>query len=136
VGYRFNHATGTKPLFPFGFGLSYTSYSYRRAAVVHRGSGYIVSVVVTNTGHRVGTDVVQVYLTHPQAAHEPPGQLAAFADVILNPGESQLVNLTIGDKQLETFQDRGWTMVPGKYRIAVGNSSTIQPTSTSFSVGT
>ena len=54
VGYRFNHATGTKPLFPFGFGLSYTTFSYRHVTVIHQGGGYAVSVEVTNTGRRVG----------------------------------------------------------------------------------
>jgi beta-glucosidase len=135
VGYRFNHATGTKPLFPFGFGLSYTSFSYQRATVVRSGSGYAVSVVVTNTGHRGGTDVAQAYVTHPLSANEPPGQLAAFASVILAPGESRVVNLTVDDKQLETFQASGWTTVPGNYRITVGDSSATQPTGTSFSVG-
>jgi beta-glucosidase len=134
VGYRFNRATGTKPLFPFGFGLSYTTFSYRRATVVHRGNAYVVSVMVTNTGPRAGTDVVQAYMTHPQAAHEPPGQLAAFGTVILAPGESHVVSLAVQDKQLETFQTSGWTTVPGDYRIAVGDNSATQPTSTSFSI--
>jgi len=135
VGYRFNHATGTKPLFPFGFGLSYTSFSYQRATAVRQRGSYAVSVVVQNTGQRAGTDVVQAYITHPAAAHEPPGLLAAFATVTLAPGESRVVTLTIQRKQLETFQANGWTTVPGNYRISVGDSSATQPTGTSISVG-
>ncbi|HEX7459894.1 MAG TPA: glycoside hydrolase family 3 C-terminal domain-containing protein [Acidimicrobiales bacterium] len=135
VGYRFNHATGTKPLFPFGFGLSYTTFSYRHATVVRSSSGYAVSVTVTNTGRQVGTDAAQAYLTFPKAAGEPPGQLAAFATVTLAPGVSRVVTLTVPDAQLRTFRPTGWTTVPGTYRIGVGDSSATQPTRVSVRVG-
>jgi len=135
VGYRFNHATGIRPLFPFGFGLSYTTFSYRYATVVHQAGGYDVSVVVENTGRRVGTDVAQAYLTFPKAADEPPGQLAAFATVTLAPGASRTITLTVPDAQLSTFQTDGWETVPGTYRIAVGDSSASQPTRVSVQVG-
>ncbi|HEX7444623.1 MAG TPA: glycoside hydrolase family 3 C-terminal domain-containing protein, partial [Acidimicrobiales bacterium] len=135
VGYRFNHATGTKPLFPFGFGLSYTTFSYRHATVTHSSAGYVVSVTVTNTGRRVGTDAAQAYLTFPKSAGEPPGQLAAFATVTLAPKASRVVTLTVPDAQLRTFQSAGWTTVPGTYRISVGDSSASQPTQVSVRVG-
>ena len=135
VGYRFDHATRTTPLFPFGFGLTYTTFSYRHAVVTQRGDGYAVSVVVTNTGRRTGTDVAQVYLTYPTAAGEPPGQLAAFTTVTLAPGSSQVVTMTVPDNQLETYQPSGWTVVPGTYRFAVGDSSASQPTGASVRVG-
>jgi beta-glucosidase len=135
VGYRFDHATRTTPLFPFGFGLTYTTFSYRHAVVTQRGDGYAVSVVVTNTGPRTGTDVAQVYLTYPTAAGEPPGQLAAFTTVTLAPGSSQVVTMTVPDNQLETYQPSGWTVVPGTYRFAVGDSSASQPTGASLRVG-
>ena len=135
VGYRFNHATGTKPLFPFGFGLSYTTFSYRHLTVVHQTGGYAVSVDVTNTGGRIGTDVAQAYLTFPKAAGEPPGQLAAFTPVTLAPGISHTVEMTIPDSQLATYQTTGWATVPGKYLIAVGDSSASQPTKVSVEVG-
>ena len=134
VGYRFDHATGTKPLFPFGFGLSYTSYSIRHAAVARVSGGYAVSFVIANTGHRTGTDVAQVYLTYPKAADEPPGQLAAFSPVRLAPGTSQRVTLDVPDHQLETYQANGWTTVPGTYRFAVGDNSAHQATRASVSV--
>ena len=134
VGYRYNHASGTKPLFPFGFGLSYTTFAFKKAVVVHQGDGYAVSVVVSNTGKRVGTDVVQAYLTFPKAAGEPPGQLCAFATVTLAPGISRTVTLTVPDQQLQSFQGTGWTTVPGTYRIGVGDSSASQPTSATLSV--
>ena len=135
VGYRFNHTTGTKPLFPFGFGLSYTTFSYRHATVTHSSAGYAVSVTVTNTGQRVGTDATQAYLTFPKSAGESPGQLAAFATVTLAPGVSRVVTLTVPDAQLRTFQPGGWTTVPGTYRIGVGDSSATQPTQVSVRVG-
>ena len=131
VGYRYNHATGVRPLFPFGFGLSYTTFSYRHATVVRSGDNYSVSAVVTNTGRVVGSDVAQVYVTFPKAAGEPPGQLAAFTTVTLAPGVSQTVTMTVPGTQLATFQPGGWTTVPGNYRFAVGDNSASQPTGAS-----
>ncbi len=128
VGYRFDHATGTKPLFPFGFGLSYTTFSFRRLRVAPTPTGYAVSVRMRNTGRRSGTDVVQAYLTFPKRAGEPPGQLAAFAAVTLAPGTARTVTLTVPASQLATFQASGWTTVPGTYTIGVGDSSASQPT--------
>jgi beta-glucosidase len=128
VGYRYDHATGTKPLFPFGFGMSYTTFSFSHLRVAHTGDGYALTVRVANTGHRAGTDVAQAYLTYPRPAHEPPGQLAAFAPVTLAPGTSQTVVLTVPDRLVATFQSNGWTTVPGTYSIGVGDSSASQPT--------
>ena len=128
VGYRYDHATGTKPLFPFGFGMSYTTFSFSHLRVAHTGDGYALTVRVANTGHRAGTDVAQAYLTYPRPAHEPPGQLAAFAPVTLAPGTSQTVALTVPERLVATFQSNGWTTVPGTYSIGVGDSSASQPT--------
>lgn len=128
VGYRYDHATGTKPLFPFGFGLSYTTFSFSHLTVARSSDGYRVTVQVTNTGSRDGSDVAQAYLTFPTRAAEPPGQLAAFAPVTLAAGATQTVDLTIPASQLQTFQASGWTTVPGIYRIGVGDSSASQPT--------
>ena len=128
VGYRYDHATGTKPLFPFGFGLSYTTFSFSHLRVAPVADGYALTVRVANTGHRAGTDVAQAYLTFPKPADEPPGQLAAFAPVTLAPGTAQTVTLTVPHSQLESFQSTGWTTVPGSYSIAVGDSSASQPT--------
>jgi beta-glucosidase len=128
VGYRYDHATGTKPLFPFGFGLSYTTFSFHHLTVSHTVTGSTVSVRVENTGHRAGTDVVQAYLTFPKAAHEPPGELAAFSPVTLAAGTSRTVTLTVPASQLATYQTGGWTTVPGTYTIGVGDNSASQPT--------
>ena len=85
VGYRWYNATGTQPLFPFGFGLSYTGFSFGGLSVTPSSDGYSVTVDVTNTGSSPGTEVPQVYLTDPAAAGQPPAQLAAFSTVTLAP---------------------------------------------------
>ena len=128
VGYRYDHATRTTPLFPFGFGLSYTSFSYHHLTVSPTATGWTLSVRMKNTGRRSGTDVVQAYLTFPRAAHEPPGQLAAFAPVTLAAGASKTVTLSVPASQLATYQGAGWTTVPGTYTVGVGDSSASQPT--------
>jgi len=128
VGYRYDHATGTRPLFPFGFGLSYTTYSFRGLRVTRQAGGYTLTVRVANTGHRTGTDVAQAYLTFPKRAGEPPGQLVAFAPVTLAAGTSTTVALHVTDAQLATYQPTGWSTVPGTYSVGVGDSSATQPT--------
>jgi len=135
VGYRYNHATGIKPLFPFGFGLSYTTFTVGDATSAPSGQGSTVSVVLTNTGSRAGTDVVQAYLTFPAGAGEPPGQLVAFAPVTLAAGASKTVTLRIPETAFQSYQGSAWTTVPGVYTVAVGDSSSSPPAQTSFSVG-
>jgi beta-glucosidase len=135
VGYRWNHATGVRPLFPFGFGLTYTTFTFRHATVTRRGDGYAVSAVVTDTGHRAGTDVVQAYLTFPRAAGEPPGQLVAFVPFTLDPGQSRTVTLTVPAAALRSFQSAGWTTVPGTYRIGIGDSSASTPVQVTMRAG-
>jgi beta-glucosidase len=78
VGYRYDHALGIRPLFPFGFGLAYTTFTLDGLGVTPSASGVTVSVHVTDTGDRAGTDVPQAYLTYPAGAGEPPAQLVAF----------------------------------------------------------
>jgi beta-glucosidase len=135
VGYRYDHATGTRPLFPFGFGLTYTTFRIGDASVAQVAGGYSVSAVVTDTGRRAGSDVVQAYLTFPPAAGEPPGQLAAFAPVTLAAGQSRTVTLTVPATRLRAYLGGGWTTVPGTYAIGVGDDSASQPTHVSVTVG-
>jgi beta-glucosidase len=133
VGYRYNQATGTPALFPFGFGLSFTTFSFRNL-VISPGPGAVhVSVELVNTGRRAGTDAVQAYLTYPPAAGEPPGQLVAFRSIGVRPGAAAKVNLTIDRDRFRTYRSQGWTIVPGHYTLAVGDSSTRQPVLGSFS---
>ncbi|HEY3480692.1 MAG TPA: glycoside hydrolase family 3 C-terminal domain-containing protein, partial [Streptomyces sp.] len=137
VGYRWYQDTGQTPLFPFGYGLSYTSFrlSHLRtgpAAVVSlNGSTPTVqlSVDVTNTGKRAGTDVVQVYLGHPKGSGEPPKELKTFAKVALNPGQTRTVHLTLtaGDLRVWDSAAHDWTVLDGRYPISVGESSADTP---------
>jgi beta-glucosidase len=129
VGYRYDHATGTKPLFPFGFGLSYTHFSLSGLAV-HRSAGVeAVSVRVRNLGPRTGTAVPQVYITDPPAAAEPPAQLAAFSRVTLGPGETKRVTMTVPFSSFQAYLGGRWTVVPGRYTLSVGQSSGSLPLS-------
>jgi beta-glucosidase len=132
VGYRYDHQTGTRPLFPFGFGLSYTTFELGGLSVSPGPRAVRVSVRVTNTGHRPGGDVVQAYLTYPTAAGEPPGQLTAFRAVTLAPGGTAQVTLNITRSELARYQDSGWKVVPGRYTVGVGDSSARQPLKESF----
>jgi beta-glucosidase len=132
VGYRYNHQTGTRPLFPFGFGLSYTTFSFRRLSISAGRQGVDLSTTVTNTGRRSGGDVIQAYVTYPAAAGEPPGQLVAFRSVTLPPGAAVRVTLHIPRSELRTYRDGVWSVVPGRYAIGVGDSSTSWPLQGSF----
>jgi beta-glucosidase len=127
VGYRYDHLAGITPLFPFGFGLSYTTFSFHDISAVHTAAGYAVTVDLTNTGHRSGTDVVQAYLTFPRSADEPPVQLAAFTPVTVPAGQTKAVTLTVPRSAFQSYQSHGWTEVGGTYRIGVGDSSASQP---------
>ncbi len=130
IGYRYDHATGTQPLFPFGYGLSYTSFSLSNLSVTASGSGETVAVDVTNTGTRSGTDVPQVYVTDPAAAGQPPAQLAAFSPVTVGPGQTTTVTLNVPASAFQSYLAGGWTTVPGTYTISVGESSSDLPLST------
>jgi beta-glucosidase len=123
VGYRYDNANGIRPLFAFGFGLSYTRFTHRLVSTTHTGAGWVLRVRVTNAGKVAGTDVPQAYLTFPAAAHEPPAQLAAFQPVTLPPGRSAVVALTVPTSAFASYQGSRWTTVPGTYTLAVGESS-------------
>src|SRR5207253_2257751 len=88
VGYRWYDAKGIQPLFPFGYGLSYTSFGYSALSVTATATGATVSFTVTNTGKRQGSEVAQVYVGAPAASGEPPKQLKGFQKVSLEPGGS------------------------------------------------
>ena len=123
VGYRWYDATGQRPLFPFGYGLSYTSFRYGGLQVHAAGGRQVVSVRVTNTGHRAGAEVTQLYLGAPAAAHEPPKQLKGYAKVSLRPGETRTVTFRLGRDDLATWSAGRWVVAPGRYRVLVGGSA-------------
>ncbi|MGH9078913.1 MAG: glycoside hydrolase family 3 C-terminal domain-containing protein, partial [Acidimicrobiales bacterium] len=127
VGYRYDHATGTQPLFPFGYGLSYTRFTLGKLGVRRSASGYTLTVRLTNRGGVAGTDVPQAYLTYPAAAGEPPAQLVAFAPVTLAPGESRTVTLSVPSSAFEAYLNGAWSIPPGTYVLSVGESSADLP---------
>jgi len=130
VGYRWTVARGVTPLFPFGFGLSYTTFRLANLRV-SRGQGRAVTVSadVSNTGPRAGAEVVQVYVGHPAADSEPPWQLRAFRKVDLAPGRTRRLTFALGPEAFGHWAGdaRGWVVSPGSYRIAVGTSSADLP---------
>ncbi len=128
VGYKWYEAEGKEPLFPFGFGLSYTTFSYSSLEVTP-GAQLRVSFTVTNTGSRAGTEIAQVYATLPSSAGEPFKRLIGWEKVSLAPGESKAVSLTVEPKYLSIFNvdKETWELTPGEYRVQVGGSSGSTP---------
>jgi len=126
IGYRYWDQHNEKPLFPFGYGLSYTTFTMKTAGVkATPDGGAMVNVAVRNTGRRAGSEVVQIYLGFPAAAGEPPKQLKAFEKVTLKAGAAKTVHVTL-DSDAFRYWDEGkhaWTTAPGAYRVMVGRSS-------------
>lgn len=130
VGYRWFDAKGIEPLFPFGFGLSYTKFAYSPLRVTSTGRGADLAVTVEcdvrNAGNRAGAEVVQLYLERVGAdATRPPQELKAFAKVALAAGESKPVRLTLNARSFATYEPAlpGWRIEPGDFRLHVGSSS-------------
>jgi beta-glucosidase len=118
VGYRWYDRHRLEPLFPFGYGLSYTTFAYAHLKVERRG----VSFELTNTGQREGAEVAQVYVAQPATAGEPPKSLRGFAKVTLKPGETRRVTISL-DRRSFQFWDAGWRKAPGGQKLLVGSSS-------------
>jgi beta-glucosidase len=126
IGYRYYDAHGQAPLFPFGYGLSYTTFGYGPLSVAGNGDGtWTARAKVTNTGSRPGTEVPQLYLRYPAAAGEAPWSLKGFDRLTLQPGESTTVSFPLDAGTVRTYDDAtdGWQVVPGSYTLAVGSSS-------------
>jgi beta-glucosidase len=133
VGYRYWTTTGKHPLFPFGFGLSYTTFSFAKLdvpATAASGSTVPVSFDVTNTGTVAGAEVAQLYVCDPSAkAKRPERELKGFEKVRLAPGETKHVTLNL-DARAFSYWDTAahkWTIDPGKFVILVGDSSESTP---------
>ena len=128
VGYKWYDAENKPVLFPFGYGLSYTTYSYSNLKVTP-GKNPRVTFTVTNTGNRAGAEVAQVYASLPAAAAEPPKRLVGWSKVKLNGGESKEVTVEVDPKYLSIFnvEHNGWQLLPGDYGFMVGGSSQSLP---------
>jgi len=121
VGYKWYDAEKKPVLFPFGFGLSYTTFGYSNLAVHDN----IVNFTVKNTGTRAGAEIAEVYAALPAAANEPPKRLVGWSKVHLNPGESKQVSVPVNSKYLSIFDEAhdAWKLEPGAYTFMVGGSS-------------
>jgi beta-glucosidase len=128
VGYKWYDAENKPVLFPFGYGLSYTTYSYSNLKV-SVGKNPRVTFTVTNTGSRAGAEVAEVYASLPAAAAEPPKRLVGWSKVKLNAGESKDVAVDVDPKYLSIFnvEQNGWQLIPGDYGFMVGGSSQSLP---------
>lgn len=124
VGYKWYDAEHKQVLFPFGYGLSYTTYSYSNLKVMP-GKNVRLAFTVTNTGSRSGAEIAEVYAALPSGTGEPPKRLVGWSKVKLNPGESKPVSVEVDPKYLSIFNvDRNnWQLVPGSYTFMVGGSS-------------
>jgi beta-glucosidase len=128
VGYKWYDAEKKQVLFPFGFGLSYTTYSYSDLKVTP-GKTPHVAFTVTNTGNRAGAEVAEVYVSLPASASEPPKRLVGWSKVQLKAGESKEVSVDVNPKYLSIFdtQQHAWKLIPGEYGFMVGGSSQSLP---------
>lgn len=120
VGYKWFDAKGLTPLYPFGHGLSYTTFAASGLTVQPSGAGLVSSVTVKNTGARAGADVVQIYLEG--AGWEAPRRLGGFKRVVLAPGQSSRVQIPVDPRLLAVWRD-GWRINAGTYRVYAGQSS-------------
>ena len=135
VGYRHFDAENIEPLFPFGYGLSYTTFAYKNLSISPKNisttfesdGAVAVDVDVANTGERSGEEVVQLYIGFPStdAIPQPPAQLKGFEKVALKPERSHRVHLKLNARSFATWDTNthAWKIMPGTYRILIGSSS-------------
>ena len=127
VGYKWYESEHKQPLFPFGFGLSYTSYKYSDLKTDN--AQRTVTFAVKNTGKLAGTEIAQVYATLPDAAGEPFKRLVGWQRIDLAPGESKTVTVALDPRVMSIFdeQTNAWSLLPGTYNILAGPSSRETP---------
>ena len=134
-GYKWFDSEGKQPMFPFGFGLSYTNYSYSNLQV--DAGAKTASFTLENRGKRAGTEISQVYVQLPMASGEKFRRLAGWQRVTLNPGESKTVTVAMEPLAAAVFDEGrdGWQWLPGEYTVSVGASSRSLGLSTKASLG-
>ena len=140
VGYRYFDTFQREVAYPFGFGLSYTTFAFSNVKAKADGNTVVVSVTVKNTGSVSGKEVAQVYVSAPKGRLEKPvRELKAFAKTReLNPGESQTLTMKVAVRDLASFDEAGsqWLAEAGPYVFAVGSSSRNLPVSATLKLGT
>ena len=127
IGYRWYDYNGVTPTYPFGYGLSYTTFSYANVRVSQRSSGRVyVYADITNTGSRAGDEVAQLYVTYPSAAAEPVNQLRDFDKVNLQPNETKTVSFELEMKDFSIWNTNihNWEVIYNQdYGLHIGSSS-------------
>jgi beta-glucosidase len=130
VGYRYFDTKAVKPLFPFGFGLSYTQFTYSDLRV-KTGKGNpeelcTLTFMIKNTGKVAGKEIAEVYVTDPQSSvSRPAKELKGFSKISLKPGESGEVKITLNQRAFQFYDPdkKDWVLEPGKFMLKVGSSS-------------
>src|SRR5206468_160555 len=127
--YRWYDSQGIAPLFPFGYGLSYTTFGFSNLKLSSTSTGAAVTFTVKNTGKRPGADVAQVYVSDPAVAGEPPRQLKGYKRISLAPGKSSTVTIPLDQRSFAYWSSdsQAWTVAAGCYTISVGDSSRSLP---------
>ena len=126
IGYRWYSSKGIPVCYPFGHGLSYTTFEITDASVKRSGDGFKVSAVLSNTGDVAGAEVVQLYISDTEASVERPvKELKGFEKVYLEPGKSARVSFTVGRDALSFFDaaSHTWVAEPGEFHALIGTSS-------------
>jgi beta-glucosidase len=138
IGYRWYQSQDITPLFAFGYGLSYTTFSFSNLKVggFNANGDATATATVTNTGSVAGADVAQLYVGDPAASDDPPEQLKGFQRVNLNPGQSATVSFPLTIHDLASWSPSGnvWAAQAGTYSVSVGDSSASLPLSGSTSL--
>jgi beta-glucosidase len=125
VGYRYFDREETEPRYPFGHGLSYTTFEYGEPTVERDEERVTLTVPVRNTGERSGTEVVQVYVREDEpSVPRPDRELRGFTKLRLDPGERRHASVTLDRDAFAYYdEDDGWTVPPGTFTLLVGRSS-------------
>jgi beta-glucosidase len=126
VGYRGYEENGVKPLFPFGFGLSYSTFDYSNIKIAKDGKEFVVSFDIKNTGKIAAAEVAQVYVGDDECRLvRPAKELKGFEKVMLQPGETKSLSVRLGDEAFRFYDPilREWVIEPGTFTVHVGASS-------------
>jgi len=126
VGYRYFDTKNVEPLFPFGHGLSYTTFAYEDLSITKSQKGAVVTLSVKNTGAVAGAEVVQLYVKDDKASVErPEKELKAFTKIFLQPGESKQVEFTLNEDAFQYYDEakKAWVLESGEFSILIGGSS-------------
>ncbi|KAJ7728884.1 glycoside hydrolase family 3 protein [Mycena metata] len=125
VDYRYMDANNITPRFEFGFGLSYTTFAYSDLAISSSDTSQMISFTVKNNGTVAGTEIPQLYLGYPHSAGEPPKVLRGFDDILLGPGASQQVVMTLAQREMSIWDTptQSWVRPSGTFSVFVGASS-------------